>query len=252
MDEQICGVHPVYEALAAGRRRIERIHIAREERTGRVREIIEMARRQGISIRRDERVVLDRLARGAAHQGVVAVCGVATYSPLDRLLGVPSPLIVVLDGIEDPQNLGAVIRTAEAAGASGIVIPERRATPLTAAAVRASAGASEYLPVARVTNIAAAIDEMKSRGLWIAGVVQDGDQLWTGFDYTGPVALVLGGEHRGLRRLVRERCDVLVRLPMAGRIESLNVSVAAGILLYEVVRQRHSTDKGERIAKKGV
>ena len=144
----------------------------------------------------------------------------------------------MLDGVEDPHNLGAVIRTAEACGASGIVVPERHSAPLNATVVKASAGASAYVPIVRAKNLVSAIEEMKKRGLWVVGVDPTGTQDWTAFDYSSPVALVLGGEHRGLRRLVREHCDALVRLPMSGKIGSLNISVAAGIVLYEVVRQR--------------
>ena len=146
--------------------------------------------------------------------------------------------IVVLDGVEDPHNLGAVIRTAEASGAAGVIVPERHSAPLSAAVAKASAGALAYVPVIRVGNIASALDELKRRSVWVIGVDEEGDKLWTDFDYTGPVALVFGGEHRGLRRLVREHCDVVVRLPMLGKVGALNVSVTAGIVLYEVVRQR--------------
>jgi len=250
LEERICGVHAVYEALIAGRRPIDRIHIAREAASARVREIVEIARRKGIPVRRENREALNRLGRGEVHQGVLAVSSAATYTPLEKLLEAKAPLVVILDGVEDPHNLGAVIRTAEAAGASGIVIPERHAAPLTTAVARASAGALEHLPISRVTNLVRAMEEMKGRGLWLVGVVPDGEKLWTESDYSGPVALVLGAEHRGLRRLVRENCDLLVRLPMSGRIASLNVSVAAGILLYEVVRQRQSAAKGQKIAEK--
>jgi 23S rRNA (guanosine2251-2'-O)-methyltransferase len=146
--------------------------------------------------------------------------------------------VIVLDGVEDTHNLGAVIRSAEAAGASGVVVPERHSAPLSATVAKASAGAVAHLPVVRVGNTVATLDDFKKQGMWVVGVDQEGDRLWTDFDYTTPVVLVFGGEHRGLRRLVREHCDALVRLPMLGKVTSLNVSVAAGVLLYEVVRQR--------------
>jgi 23S rRNA (guanosine2251-2'-O)-methyltransferase len=238
MGEQIYGVHAVFEALVSERQPIERIHIAREAQSGKVKEILNLARERGVPVRKEDRVVLDRMARGEVHQGIIAVSGEVGYADFEVLFKGDKPLIVVLDGVEDPHNLGAVIRTAEACGASGIVVPERHSAPLTATVVKASAGASAHLPVVRVKNLVNAIDEMKGRGVWVVGVDTAGTKDWTGFDYGGSVALVLGGEHRGLRRLVREHCDALVRLPMLGKIASLNISVAAGVVLYEVVRQR--------------
>jgi 23S rRNA (guanosine2251-2'-O)-methyltransferase len=184
--------------------------------------------------------VIDKLAQGIVHQGVIAITAEAKYSAFEALFKSERPLIVILDGVEDPHNLGAIIRTAEATGASGVVVPERHSAPLNAAVVKASAGASAYVPIVRVTNLVNAIGEMKQRGVWIVGIDPGAKQLWTGYDYSSSVALVLGGEHRGLRRLVREHCDTLVRIPMLGKIESLNVSVAAAIGLYEVIRQRAS------------
>jgi 23S rRNA (guanosine2251-2'-O)-methyltransferase len=178
------------------------------------------------------------MVRGQIHQGIVAVTGEAAYADFEVLFSMGAPLIVVLDGVEDPHNLGAVIRTAEACGASGIVVPERHSAPLSATVVKASAGALAHLPVVRVTNLVHALREFKDRGVWVVGVDPGGQKDWTGFDYSGPVALVLGGEHRGLRRLVRQHCDALVKLPMLGRVASLNISVAAGVVLYEVLRQR--------------
>jgi 23S rRNA (guanosine2251-2'-O)-methyltransferase len=168
----------------------------------------------------------------------VAITCEVKYAPFELLFKAEKPLIVVLDGVEDPHNFGAVIRTSEACGASGIVVPERHSAPLNATVFKASAGASAHLPVSRVTNLVNAIEDMKKQGLWVVGVDPKAKKLWTEYDYTGPVAVVLGGEHRGLRRLVREHCDILVQLPMLGKIESLNISVAAAVVLYEVVRQR--------------
>lgn len=238
MGEHICGVHAVYEALTSERQPIERIHIAREGHSGKVKEIIELARQLGVPVRKEERIVLDRLARGEIHQGILAISGVVGYADFEVLFKSDKPLIVVLDGVEDPHNLGAVIRTADACGVAGVVVPERHSAPLSATVVKASAGASAHLPVVRVKNLVNSIDEMKQRGVWVVGVDTAATQEWTSFDYSGSIALVLGGEHRGLRRLVREHCDVLVRLPMLGKIASLNISVAAGVVLYEVVRQR--------------
>jgi len=238
MSDRIFGVHAVFEALTAATQPIERIHIARDARSGRVRDIVELAKKRDIPVRREDGVVLDRLAPGVVHQGVVAVTGEARYGSFEDLFKTDLPLVVALDGVEDPHNLGAVIRTAEASGASGVVVPERHSAPLSATAVKAAAGASAYLPVVRVTNLVRAIQEMKERGLWIVGLDPNAAQVWTDFDFKGPVAVVLGGEHRGLRRLVAQNCDILVRLPMLGKVQSLNISVAAAVVLYEVVRQR--------------
>ena len=236
----ICGVHAVYEALASGKQPIERIHIARQTHSGKLREIVELAKQRDIPVRREDPSLLDRMVQGAVHQSVVAVLGEARYASFEDLFKKDKPLIVVLDGVEDPHNLGAVIRTAEACGAAGVVVPERHSAPLSAAVAKASAGAASYVPVVRVINLVNAIEEMKARGIWIVGVDAAAKQLWTGFDFSSSVALVLGGEHRGLRRLVREHCDALVRIPMLGKIESLNISVAAGIALYEIIRQRQA------------
>jgi 23S rRNA (guanosine2251-2'-O)-methyltransferase len=238
MDNRIYGVHAVFEALASRRQPIERIHIAREAHSTKLRQIIDLARDRGIPVRREIRSVLDRMGEGQSHQGIIAVAAGVEYAPFEALFGAGTPLIVVLDGVEDPHNLGAVIRTAEACGASGIIVPERHSAPLSASVVKASAGASAYLPVTRVRNIVDTIGELKKRGVWVVGVDVAATQEWTSFDYRVPIALVLGGEHRGLRRLVREHCDVLVRLPMRGNVASLNISVAAAVVLYEVIRQR--------------
>ncbi len=237
-DNRICGVHAVYEALASRRQPVERIHIAREAHSAKLKEILDLARERDIPVRKEERAVLDRLAGGEVHQGIIAVSAALSYADFEVLFKTDRPLVVVLDGVEDPHNLGAVIRTAEACGVSGIVVPERHSAPLGAAAIKASAGASAYVPVVRAKNVANTIDELKQRGLWVVGIDPSGAGNWTEFDYKTPVALVLGGEHRGLRRLVREHCDALVRIPMLGKIASLNISVAAAVVLYEVVRQR--------------
>jgi 23S rRNA (guanosine2251-2'-O)-methyltransferase len=237
-DNLIRGVHAVYEALASGTAPIERIHVSRTALSGKLKEIISIARERGVPVRHENREVLDRIAQGELHQGIIAITGKVEYAEFEVLFKPAKPLVVVLDGVEDPHNLGAVIRTAEACGASGVVVPERHSAPLSAAVVKASAGASSYLPVVRVKNLVNALDQLKERGLWVAGIDIEGTQNWTKFNYSGPVAVVLGGEHHGLRRLVREHCDALLRLPMLGRISSLNVSVAAGVVLYEALRQR--------------
>ena len=241
MDEEIIGIHPVYEALQSGSRSIDHIYVARESGGRKLNQISELARRRGIPLRREPRATLDRLVPGGQpHQGVVAFAGVVAYRSLEELIEVPDGPLLILDEVQDPQNLGAVIRTAEAAGASGLVLSDRRTAPLSTAVARASAGAVDHLPIARVRNLVSAIKDAKGRGIWVVGVDPAAEITWTEFDFTVPVALVLGAEHRGIRRLVRETCDALVRFPMLGRIESLNLSVAAGLVLYEVVRQRRA------------
>ncbi|HWS52500.1 MAG TPA: 23S rRNA (guanosine(2251)-2'-O)-methyltransferase RlmB [Pyrinomonadaceae bacterium] len=240
------GVQPVLEALRAGRRPVERLTVVEGAHEARLHEILELARAAGVPVRRAPRAELNRLAAGANHQGVVASVAAARYLASDELLDAlaarvgskEQPLALVLDGVEDPRNLGAIIRTAECAGAHGLFVPERRAAGLTETAAKAAAGALEYVPVARAANLARLVEELKGRGVWTVGTAADATVAYTEWDWTQPCALVLGGEGEGLRRLVRERCDVLVRIPLRGRIESLNVSVAAGVLLYEALRQR--------------
>ncbi|HEX8337094.1 MAG TPA: 23S rRNA (guanosine(2251)-2'-O)-methyltransferase RlmB, partial [Pyrinomonadaceae bacterium] len=242
----VFGVQPVLEALRAGTRPIERLTLAEGAHESRLREILEIARYADIPVRRVPRNELQRIAAGANHQGVVATIAAAHYTHADELLdalaarvGTPDPpLAVVLDGVEDPRNLGAVIRTVECVGAHGVFVPERRASGLTETVAKAAAGALEYVPVARAANVVRLLEELKGRGVWTVGTAADAGTSYTDWDWTQPCALLLGGEGEGLRRLVRERCDVLVHVPLRGRIESLNVSVAAGVVLYEAVRQR--------------
>ncbi|HLF85027.1 MAG TPA: 23S rRNA (guanosine(2251)-2'-O)-methyltransferase RlmB [Blastocatellia bacterium] len=237
----IYGVLPVLEALRAGARRIDRIVIAEGVRDSRLREVLEAARRARVPVRREPRVSLDRLTNHANHQGVLAVSSAASYSDADDLLCRISPdtVFILLDGVEDPQNLGAIIRTAECGGASAIIVPERRAAHLTDAVAKTSAGAVEHLPVARVTNLASFIEELKKHNVWVVGVESSGQMAYTEFNYSGATALVFGGEGGGLHRLVRERCDAVVSIPMRGKVTSLNVSVAVGVVLFEALRQRN-------------
>ena len=232
----IYGVNPVLEALRGGR--VTALTVS-GRRQGRLDELLRLAERGRVEVRRAERDELNRLASGGAHQGVVATIRPPEPRAVRDLVedGAPA-LIVVLDGIEDPHNLGAIARTAEAAGASGLVAPTRRAAPLTAAAVKASAGALAHLPVAPVVNVARALAELRSAGVWTVGLDAKAPRTIYEIDLRAPVALVVGGEGRGLRRLVREGCDWLAALPLAGRLDSLNASVAAGIALFEAVRQR--------------
>jgi 23S rRNA (guanosine2251-2'-O)-methyltransferase len=238
----IYGVSPVLEALRSGTRQIERVVIADGARHERLRELIETAKRAGVPVRREPRAALDRLTNNANHQGVIAIGAAAGYmdeaEALDQIT--PETILVLLDGVEDPHNLGAIIRTAECAGASAVIIPQRRAAHITEVVAKTSAGATEYLPIARVTNLASFIEQLKKRNVWVVGLEQSGEMSYTEYDYRGAVALVFGGEGHGLRRLVREHCDTVVSIPMLGRITSLNVSVAVGVVLFEAVRQRKS------------
>ncbi len=227
----VAGVHPVREALRA-QRPLDKILIAKGASGPRIQEIIELARAAAVPVRFETREALDRATKGIAHQNVVAFGSAHTYSELEPLLE-GAKLLVVLDGVEDPHNLGAIVRTAHAAGASAVVVPERRAAPLTETVDRAAAGALEYLPVARVTNISQTLEKLKQRGFWIYGLDERGTELYHQVSYSSPTVLVLGGEGKGLHQNVQKHCDILVRIPMAGAVSSLNVSVAAGVVLFE-------------------
>jgi 23S rRNA (guanosine2251-2'-O)-methyltransferase len=246
-EAHLYGVAPVLEALRAGQRNIERITIAEGARHNRLRELNEIARRANVPVRFAPRADLARMVgAGANHQGVVATVAAARYADVDELLdelasrvGTVEPtLAVVLDGVEDPRNFGAILRTAECAGVQGVFVPERRAVGLTETVAKAAAGALEHIRVARVANLTRLIESLKERNIWTVGTSADAPLCYTAWDWTQPSALFLGGEGAGLHRLVRERCDALVSIPVRGHIESLNVSVAAGIVLYEAVRQR--------------
>ena len=232
----LSGIHPVAEALRA-KHPLERLLVAQGAGGPRLQEIIDLARRASIPVRFEPRAALDRLAGTSAHQGVVALGAAQQYADLDGVA--PCEMLVVLDGVEDPHNLGAIIRTAHAAGAGAVVIPERRAAGVTDVVAKAAAGALEHLPVVRVTNINRALEELKQRGFWIYGLDERGAETYDQVEYASPAAVVLGGEGKGLHEQVRKHCDALVRIPVAGRISSLNVSVAAGVMLFEW-RRRHS------------
>jgi len=243
--DKLTGIHAVKEALEA-RRPIDRIAIAKGRQDTRVEEIVQLARRQGVSVRFEDRGQLDRLANSKDHQGVVALTAVHAAATLGDILTHASSghgqlgLIVLLDGVEDPHNLGAIVRTALAAGAHGVVIPERRAAGLTDTVARASAGALAHLPVAKVTNLVRTMEELKEAGYWLVGLDEQGDKNYTEVDYTSSVGIVLGSEGRGLHELTRKRCDFVVSLPTTGPVKSLNVSVAAGVVLFEAIRQRYT------------
>jgi 23S rRNA (guanosine2251-2'-O)-methyltransferase len=237
------GVHPVKEALRTGR--VQALFTLEGESGVALREVQDAARAANIQPVPRPKPVLDELAEGGAHQGVVAVAGEYNYAQLDEILAIARrdgkpPLILVLDSVQDPQNLGALVRTAHVVGAHGIVIPKDRAVGVTAVVVKASAGATEHMRIATVVNVARALEELKEAGLWIAAAVAAGGEPPWKVDLTGPTALVLGAEGKGIRPLVLRGCDLLVRIPMAGKVASLNVGAAGAMLMYEVARQRAS------------
>lgn len=237
----IFGIHAVEEALAARGRGFEYVAVAAGRGDQRIQKLIGLCRSAGVPIRPMPRDQLTRLARAANHQGVVAVTAEKRYDDLADLMEQKPgrhTFLVVLDGIEDPHNLGAIIRTAEGAGAGGIIIPERRAVGVTSTVAKAATGAVEYLPIARVTNIGRAIEELKARNIWTVGLDERGEKAYDQLDYKMDCALVLGAEGQGLHEQVRKKCDFLVSIPMLGKVPSLNVSVAAAIVMYEVARQR--------------
>lgn len=240
-EQFIIGRNAVIEALRAGRP-VDAVYIARGQRGGALNVILALAREKNLLLKETDPRKLDAMCGGAVHQGVVAMSAAVPYAQMENLFrlaeerGEP-PFLIIADEVEDPHNLGALIRTAEAAGAHGLIIPKRRAVGLTYAVGKASAGAVEYLPVARVGNLTSAIGDLKKRGVWIYGADMEG-ACWCETDLTGPVALVVGNEGKGLGRLIRESCDGILSLPMRGKINSLNASVAGGILMYEVARQR--------------
>ena len=242
----IYGVLPVLELLRAKARSIDKIVIAEGAREHRLSEIMETARENDILVNFAPREALNKIAGpGANHQGVAAFAAAADYASPDEILDSlgDRALLLVLDGVEDPHNLGAVLRVADCTGVDGVLIPERRAVGLTETVAKSSAGAVEYVKVAKVANLNRLIEELKERNVWVVGTAMDAETTYTDWDWTRPTALVLGGEGKGLHRLVAENCDVLVKIPMYGKIDSLNVSVAAGVILFEAVRQRAKSFK---------
>lgn len=236
----IYGINPVLEALRAGR--VRRIKVG-PRADKRIDEALAVARSHGVTIERIDPHALDRAARGGVHQGIVAELDALRDYSIDELVAGASPappLIVVLDGVEDPHNLGAILRTVDAAGAHGVVRQQRHAAALDGIAAKASAGALAHVRIATVVNIARALDELKEAGLWTVGFAGDAEETYDAVDFTLPTALVVGGEGEGLRRLTRDRCERLVCIPMRGAVSSLNVSVAAGVALFEAARQRRS------------
>ena len=240
-NELIIGRNPVIEALKADKL-IDRIFV-NSEAGGSISLICKLAKDRNIPIKQVNEQKLNNMSNGASHQGVIAMGACAEYVTVEDILEISQtkgtdPFIIICDEVEDPHNLGAIIRTAEAAGADGIIIPKRRSASLNHTVFKTSAGAASWLPVARVSNLASTIDMLKSRGVWIYGTDGAGDN-YSGVNLTGPIGLVIGSEGFGMGRLIKEKCDFLLSLPMAGKITSLNASVAAGIFMYEVVRQRN-------------
>lgn len=238
----IVGRNAVLQALESGRT-IDSVTVAQGQRGGQAGRIIDICRERKIPVKFADQRRLDRLCDGAAHQGVAAFAAAHEYAEMDDIFALAesrneSPFIVVCDSLEDPHNLGAILRSAEAAGVHGVIIPKRNSVTLNYTVAKTSTGAIEYVPVVKVANLPAAIDELKSRGVWIFGADMDGTD-YTALDYSGSIALVIGSEGKGIGRLVREKCDFIASLPMRGKINSLNASVAAGILMFEAAKHRN-------------
>ena len=245
----IYGIHAVEQALKSRGRAFEFVAFAKERRDGRIQKLINMCRQMGVPSRFEAKESLTRLAGTPQHQGVVAATAEKVYDDLEKILQARKgecALVLVLDGVEDPHNLGALLRTADATGVDGVVIPERRAVGVNATVVKASAGASEYVLVAKVTNIARTLEELKSKNIWTVGVDERAEKNYDEIDYQMDCALVLGAEGHGLHDLVRKKCDFLVKIPMAGKVPSLNVSVAGAVVMYEAARQRRSSGSKAR------
>ena len=249
-EDVLIGRNAVIEALRS-ERGINKILLAEGDRAGSVKEILSLARERGIVVQSVNRSKLEALAGGMRHQGVLAYLSPVAYAELEDILKRAAekeepPFLLLLDDLEDPHNLGALLRTADAAGVHGVLIPKRRSVPLNATVAKTSAGAVEYVPVARIGNISQTLRELKQKGMWVAGADMGGEQAYYEADLTGPLVLVIGSEGHGMSRLTREQCDFVVRMPMAGRINSLNASVAGSILMYEVMRQRLLKRNGSR------
>ena len=242
--EVLYGLHPVEEALKAGRRRFDHVLVAREREDARIESLVTLCRKSGVRVRQESREQLTQMAQTPAHQGVVALVHPQEFLSIEDLFA-PNPsgaprLLLALDGVEDPQNLGALLRVADGAGVDGVLLTERRSAPLSPVAVKASAGAAEHLRIARVVNLVRALEELKKQNIWVIGLDERGTSDYDQFDLTGNCVLVLGREGAGLHDLVRRTCDHLLRIPMAGGVSSLNVSAAGAVVLYEAFRQRRA------------
>lgn len=242
-EEWIAGKHSVIEALKSGRT-INKIWLAEQAQKHLVQPIIAEAKKAGVIVQQADKRKLDQMVPGIQHQGVVAQAAPYAYAEVEDLLTAAAakgqaPFLILLDEIEDPHNLGSILRTADCTGAHGVIVPKRRSASITATVSKTSAGAVEYVPVARVSNLGQTIDRLKEAGIWVVGTdVEATEPVFGNNVFTGPVAVVIGNENKGMGRLIREKCDVLVKLPMEGRINSLNASVAAGVVMYEVLRGR--------------
>ncbi len=240
----LAGRNPIMEALRSGRP-ISKLFISGGDYQGSIREIIALAKEKGIPVQTTETAKLEAMSLGVRNQGVVAMVSPVAYSSVDEMVALAAsrnekPCIVLLDQLKDPQNLGAVLRTVDAAGAHGVLIPQRRSCQLSAAVAKASAGAIEYVKVAQIGNVAQTLEELKKQGFWVVGAAPETGVSYHDVDFTGPIVVVIGDEGEGMARLTRERCDSLVQIPMRGKVQSLNASVASAIILYEVIRQRSS------------
>lgn len=248
-EDVLIGRNAVIEAIRSGRG-INKLLIADGDKEGSVKEVISLAKEQGIVIQFVERSKIEGIAGGLRHQGVLAYVAPVAYSDLETILQAAetkgeAPFLLLLDELEDPHNLGALLRTADATGVHGVLIPKRRSVPLTATVAKTSAGAVEYVPVARIGNIAQMLRKLKDKGFWVAGADMDGSQNYYEADLTGPLVLVVGSEGHGMSRLTKEQCDFIVKMPMVGKINSLNASVAGSILMYESMRQRLQKKSGK-------
>nr|WP_123043778.1 23S rRNA (guanosine(2251)-2'-O)-methyltransferase RlmB [Cohnella candidum]AYQ75698.1 23S rRNA (guanosine(2251)-2'-O)-methyltransferase RlmB [Cohnella candidum] len=251
----MAGKHPVLEALKSGRA-LNKIWLSEQSQRSHIAPILEEAKAKGVVVQFADKRKLDQLVPNLPHQGVVAQAAAVSYYEVDELLARASekgepPLLVLLDEVEDPHNLGSVLRTADCTGVHGVIVPKRRSASLTAVVAKTSAGAVEYVPVARVSNLVQTIEKLKEAGVWVAGAAGEAPGDVYRANLTGPLAIVIGNEGRGLSRLVRESCDFLVSLPMLGRINSLNASVAAGVILYEALRQRKAADAAKAAGPAG-
>jgi len=242
------GLHPVEEALRAGSRKFDHVCVSRERQdhgaAQKLQRIVDLCRAEGVRLRFENREQLTRMAKTHAHQGVVAVVRERSFLSIEDLMTEPADghahLLLALDGVEDPQNLGALLRSADGAGVDGVLLPERRSAPLSAVAVKTSAGAAEHLRIARVVNLVRALEKLKKQNIWCVGLDERGTLSYDEYDWTAPTVVVLGREGEGLHELVRKTCDHLLRIPMAGGVSSLNVSAAGAVVLYEAARQRRT------------
>jgi len=247
--EVLYGLHPVQEAIRSRPRDVDHVTIARERKDARLEAVVESARAAGIRITSEPRVQVDRMAKTEMHQGVIAFLRERRALSIEDLLAVQKPegerrFYLALDGVEDPHNLGALLRTADGAGVDGVLLPERRSAPITAVVAKTSAGATEHVRIAKVTNLVRALEQMKKSNIWVVGLDERGTPDYTDFTFDMDCVLVLGSEGAGLHDLVKKTCDHLLRIPMAGGVSSLNVSVAGAVVMYEVARQRREQSRG--------